>query len=74
MRKSLYSISIHIFPERVDTLGLRAGVDAYALIKASWVILIQEQDDVLTSARNRLCGTIVRCQEGAVNGEVALAL
>jgi molybdate transport system regulatory protein len=30
--------------------------------------------DMQTSARNRLCGTVVRCQEGAVNGEVILEL
>lgn len=60
--------------ESVDNLGLEAGVEAYALIKAPWVILTCEEEGIRTSARNRLCGTVIRCQEGAVNGEVALDL
>src|SRR5574340_759741 len=47
--------------------------EAYALIKAPWVILTTD-DSLRTSARNRLCGTVVRCQEGAVNGEVIVEL
>lgn len=60
--------------ESVDNLGLREGMAAYALIKAPWIILTREDETIQTSARNRLCGTIVRCQEGAVNAEVALDL
>jgi len=54
-------------------LGLAPGVEAYALIKAPWVILTTD-DSMKTSARNRLCGTVARCQEGAVNGEVIVEL
>jgi molybdate transport system regulatory protein len=59
--------------ESVENLALKPGVEAYALIKAPWVILTTD-DSLKTSARNRLCGTVVRCQEGAVNGEVILEL
>ncbi len=59
--------------ESVENLALKPGVEAYALIKAPWVILTTD-DSMKTSARNRLCGTVVRCQEGAVNGEVILEL
>ena len=60
--------------ESVRNLGLTLGSEAYALIKASWVILTSADDTLRTSARNRLCGTVVRCEEGAVNGEVVIEL
>ncbi|MBF0271136.1 MAG: TOBE domain-containing protein [Magnetococcales bacterium] len=59
--------------ESVTRLALAPGLEAYALIKAPWVILTTD-DTLKTSARNRLCGTVVRCQEGAVNAEVILEL
>jgi molybdate transport system regulatory protein len=59
--------------ESVENLALKPGVEAYALIKAPWVILTTD-DGLKTSARNRLCGVVVRCQEGAVNAEVVLEL
>lgn len=59
--------------DSVDHLELVPGVEAYALVKAPWVILTTD-DNLKTSARNRLCGTVVRCQEGAVNAEVVLEL
>ncbi|HNQ04525.1 MAG TPA: TOBE domain-containing protein [Thiobacillaceae bacterium] len=59
--------------DSLEHLGLVPGVQAFALVKAPWVILTTE-DSLKTSARNRLCGTVVRCQEGAVNGEVILEL
>jgi len=59
--------------DSVEHLNLKSGDEAHALIKAPWVILTTE-DSLKTSARNRLCGTVVRCQEGAVNGEVVIEL
>lgn len=59
--------------DSVEHLALAPGVEAYALIKAPWVILTND-DGLKTSARNRLCGTVVRCQEGAVNAEVVIEL
>ncbi|MBF0126901.1 MAG: TOBE domain-containing protein [Magnetococcales bacterium] len=59
--------------ESVENLALEPGKEAYALVKAPWVILTTD-DTLKTSARNRLCGTVVRCQKGAVNGEVVLEL
>ena len=59
--------------ESVANLGLAVGKPAYALIKASSVILMTDAS-ARTSARNKLCGTVSKCREGAVNGEVVIAL
>jgi len=59
--------------DSVEHLDLKPGDEAYALIKAPWVILTTD-DSLKTSARNRLCGTVVRCQEGPVNAEVVIEL
>lgn len=59
--------------ESVEHLGLKEGSEAYAMIKAPWVI-VTTSDGFKTSARNELRGTVVRCQEGAVNGEVIIEL
>ncbi|EXJ16576.1 TOBE domain-containing protein [Imhoffiella purpurea] len=60
--------------ESVQSLGLAPGVEAFALIKSSFVILATEDGGLKTSARNRLCGTIERINSGAVNTEVVVAL
>ncbi|MBF0271132.1 MAG: TOBE domain-containing protein [Magnetococcales bacterium] len=67
------SLAAIITKTSVEQLGLAPGVEAYAMVKASWVILTTD-DTVQTSARNRLCGIVSRCVEGAVNGEVILEL
>jgi molybdate transport system regulatory protein len=59
--------------ESVEHLGLKVGGDAYAMVKAPWVI-VTTSDGFKTSARNELHGTVVRCNEGAVNGEVVIEL
>ncbi len=57
-----------------ERLGLEPGAFAYALIKASWVILAPAGEGARTSARNRLCGKVADLLEGQVNTEVTLAL
>lgn len=59
--------------ESVAHLGLIVGSEAYAMIKAPWVI-VTTSDGFKSSARNELRGTVVRCQEGAVNSEVIIEL
>ncbi len=59
--------------ESVEHLALTDGVEVYAMVKAPWVI-VTTSDGFKTSARNELHGTVVRCQEGAVNGEVIIEL
>jgi molybdate transport system regulatory protein len=57
----------------VENLGLKVGVEAFALVKASWVIVATGKPGKL-SARNRLDGTIAKVETGAVNSEVVITL
>lgn len=63
----------NITSDSVGHLELTEGMDVYALIKSSWVIL-SSNNNLKTSSRNALTGTVVRCHEGAVNAEVIVEL
>lgn len=67
------SLAAIITNKSVEHLGLAVGTEAYALIKAPWVI-VTTSDDFKTSARNELRGTVVQCTEGAINSEVIIEL
>ena len=54
----------------IDNLGLKTGMDAYAIIKASSVIIGTDMHDAKVSARNIFCGTIAKLVEGPVSTEV----
>ncbi|BDV44368.1 ModE family transcriptional regulator [Geotalea uraniireducens] len=54
----------------VDSLGLAVGKEAYAIIKASAVIIGTDLHDAKVSARNIMCGTITKIIEGPVNAEI----
>ncbi len=58
----------------VESLGLQTGSEAFALIKASWVILLTDASGIRLSARNQLSGTVQEVTTGAVNSEVVLKL
>jgi molybdate transport system regulatory protein len=58
----------------VDSLGLREGGAAYAVIKASEVMIGKGLESAKLSARNVLAGGIVRLEPGAVNSEVEIRL
>jgi len=60
--------------DSVDDLELAEGLEAFALIKSSSVIVVVDGEDARFSARNRLKGTVARIQTGAVNTEVVLDL
>jgi molybdate transport system regulatory protein len=60
--------------ESTEGLGLKVGTDAFALIKASSVIVVADDAGVRFSARNRLAGTVSAVNPGAVNTEVVIAL
>lgn len=58
----------------VENLGLKAGREAFALIKASSVILAVDADKAKLSTRNRFTGKVSRIEPGAVNSEVVIDL
>ncbi|HEY5106694.1 MAG TPA: TOBE domain-containing protein [Caulobacteraceae bacterium] len=60
--------------ESVADLELAPGREVIALIKSSFVILARADPELQTSARNRLAGTVVRREDGAVNSEIVLEL
>lgn len=60
--------------DSVTRMGLKPGVAAWALVKASWVVLAKQQAKGLISARNFLCGQVTRITEGSVNVEVVVEL
>ncbi|MGH8854662.1 MAG: TOBE domain-containing protein [Telluria sp.] len=55
-------------------LGLQVGAEAFALVKASSIIVVTASEGARFSARNQLAGTISRLQPGAVNTEVVIDL
>jgi molybdate transport system regulatory protein len=58
----------------VEDLGLAVGSDVVALIKASFVVILAGDAPLRVSARNRLAGTVIALDEGAVNSEITLEL
>ena len=60
--------------ESRNELGLAIGAKAFALVKASSIMLMTEAVDVRLSARNQLAGRVARVVPGAVNTEVVLEL
>lgn len=59
--------------ESVRRLALEAGRPATVLVKAS-AVLLAVGEGITTSARNAFGGTVTAVREGAVNGEVQMAL
>lgn len=53
-----------------EALGLVAGKEAIALIKAPWVTLATEDCGLKFSARNQFAGSVTRVTQGAVNDTV----
>ena len=58
----------------VDNLDLKKGSDAYAIIKASSIIIGTDLHDAKVSARNVFCGTITKVIDGPVSTEVDLEI
>ncbi|WP_427312668.1 TOBE domain-containing protein [Cupriavidus sp. H39] len=60
--------------ESVETLELAEGVEAFALVKASSVLVGLPDPWMRLSARNQLAGVVSRVMPGAVNAEVVIEL
>lgn len=60
--------------ESVESLALKKGKEAYALIKSSWIIISKGRDDIAISARNKLLGKVHKIITGMINSQVVLIL
>lgn len=69
--QKIVAIITHASTER---LALAAGVQAFAMVKASSIILVVDDANAKFSARNRMAGIVSRVQPGAVNTEVVIDL
>jgi len=54
------------------SLGLQVGTSAFALVKASSVIVMVDVTSAQVSARNAFAGTVSAVTKGAVNSEVII--
>jgi molybdate transport system regulatory protein len=70
--KSGHRIYSVITTDSVETLGLVAGEDAYAVIKASSVLLANSSSRLSSKTRNLLPGRVVSVRTDSVTGEVIL--
>lgn len=67
----IHSVITH---DGMDNLDLKIGSEAWALVKASWIILALPDVADKLSARNQLPGKVARVMPGNVNSEVTLLL
>jgi len=68
------SIVASITQVSTQKLGLKPGVEVMALIKAGFVLLVEDAEKYLLSTRNQFAGTIARITIGAVSAEVIVDL
>lgn len=67
-------ITASVTREACDELGLKKGVEAIALVKASAIVLVTDFAGYRLSARNQIAGTVSRIERGAVSSLVVLTL
>ncbi|NTU59114.1 MAG: TOBE domain-containing protein [Chlorobiaceae bacterium] len=58
----------------VDNLGLKKGMSAYAIVKSNSVIVGKDLQDAGLSARNIMCGKILRVIDGPVSSEIDIEI
>ncbi len=63
-----------VTPKGVSNLALTKGSKAYAIIKASQIMLMHAGTGLKVSARNCFCGRVKKTESGQVNAKVTLQL
>ena len=63
-----------ITKESIEKLGIKAGSEVLALVKAPHVIVVTDFGGYKLSARNQLLGTVTEVKPGAVNSEIDIEL
>ncbi len=58
----------------LESLGLKKGEEAYALIKANWISLASPQKVTKSKTENILSGRIISIKKGKTNAEVVVQL
>ncbi|MEQ1557625.1 MAG: TOBE domain-containing protein [Methyloglobulus sp.] len=59
-----------ITKESAETMGIKAGKEVIALVKAPQIIIVSDFGGYRISARNQLLGTVTQIKAGVVNSEV----
>lgn len=67
-------VTASLTSEAAQELGVAAGQEALALVKASEVVLVTDFGGYRLSARNQLAGTVSRVERGAVSSLIGLTL
>ena len=67
--EKIYGQLAHASAER---LGLAVGKEAMALVKATEILLVNDNDDYEVCCRNQFTGKVLKLVRGFVNGEVLL--
>ena len=66
------TIFASVTSESARELGLCVGRETVVLIKAPFMMIGLDEDNVLTSARNSIPGTVARVETSAINAEVVV--
>ncbi len=67
--ETIYGQLAHASAER---LGLAVGGEAVALVKATEILLVNDNDDYEVCCRNQFTGKVLKLVRGFVNGEVII--
>ncbi|ACM18643.1 molybdate/tungstate-binding protein, molbindin [Geotalea daltonii FRC-32] len=58
----------------LEEMGIKEGMEAFALVKAPLVIIAKGNTGLKFSARNVLQGTVKKIAQGSVNAEISIQL
>jgi molybdopterin-binding protein len=58
----------------MNSLGLKLGSQAYAMVRAPHIMLMHADTGLRTSVRNQFCGRVIDTEIGLVNAKVSLQL